>query len=300
VFPVLPTLLTLGNAACGFGSITFAMKTGPAPGEQNALFTAGLLIFVAMVFDMLDGYVARWARQTTEFGAQLDSLCDVVSFGVAPALLMLKFPQVYHPRLLWVIAVLYMVCAVLRLARFNLETGEEHSHGFFTGLPSPGAAGAIASVAVAMPGLQDLLDPSTTETTQWAGAWLLAAVAKGLPVLVLVVACLMVSRIRYPHVTRQLFRGRRNFRHLLQLIFAGTAIVLLHELAIPVLFCLYVAASPVRTLWTRFAAHRLGIGPQPSVPAQAGGFLGSNPAPAGTNGDTDTQTPEEGSSRTSC
>jgi len=302
---VLPTLLTLGNAACGFGSITFATKVAPTAGEHNALFTAGLLIFLAMVFDMLDGHVARWARQTSGFGAQLDSLCDVVSFGVAPAVLMLKFPQVYHPRLLWVIAVLYLVCAVLRLARFNVQTDEQHSHGFFTGLPSPAAAGAVASVAVAMPGVRELSDPSMSETTQTMGAYLLGTIANGLPVFMLVLACLMVSRIRYPHVTRQLLRGRQNFRHLLQLIFAGTAIFLLHELAIPMIFCFYVLASPAQTLWTKLpgawhwhhASATRGIGPRPSVGTQSAGLRGPDSSPAWANGGTDTPTPEEGSSR---
>ena len=101
MFAVVPTLLTLGNAVCGFGSITFATKVGPGVTEGNELLVAALLLLAAMVFDMLDGHAARWAKMTSDFGAQLDSLCDVISFGVAPAFIMLKFPQVhhlYHPR----------------------------------------------------------------------------------------------------------------------------------------------------------------------------------------------------------
>ena len=86
MFAVLPTLLTLGNAACGFGAITFAAKVGPDPAGEHDLFLSAVLIFLAMLFDMLDGSVARWAKQTSEFGAQLDSLCDAMSFGVAPGL----------------------------------------------------------------------------------------------------------------------------------------------------------------------------------------------------------------------
>ena len=82
--------MTLGNAACGFGAITFAAKVGPDPAGEHDLFLSAVLIFLAMLFDMLDGSVARWAKQTSEFGAQLDSLCDAVSFGVAPAFLMLR------------------------------------------------------------------------------------------------------------------------------------------------------------------------------------------------------------------
>ncbi len=89
MFAVLPTLLTLGNAVCGFGAITFAAKVGLAErlgwGRTNTdcLWMAAVLIFLAMVFDMLDGRAARWAKQTSQFGAELDSLCDAISFGVA-------------------------------------------------------------------------------------------------------------------------------------------------------------------------------------------------------------------------
>ena len=106
---IIPSLFTLGNAVCGFGCITYAAKVGPEGATPNDLYIAALLIFAAMVFDALDGPVARLAKQTSAFGANLDSLADAISFGVAPAFLMLKFsPVLLHPRLVWVIAVLYM------------------------------------------------------------------------------------------------------------------------------------------------------------------------------------------------
>lgn len=267
VFAVVPTLLTLGNAVCGFGSITFATKVGPGTTEGNHLLIAALLILAAMVFDALDGHAARWARLTSNFGAQLDSLCDVISFGVAPAFIMLKFPGIdglYHPRLLWVIAVLFVLCAVLRLARFNVETGEEDSHESFSGLPSPAAGGTVASVVVAVPGLEQLTDPSMSEMTRRIGAWLMGATTVGLPVVMLGMACLMVSRIRYPHVFNQWFRGRRNFRHLVQLIFAMVAIFAVHELAVPVIFFYFVLGPPVRAVWTETVARRFAKSPEHS------------------------------------
>src|SRR5579863_10156594 len=169
VFAVLPTMLTLRNGVCGFGAITFAAEVGLAErmrmgwGRDNVecLWIAAILIFLAMVFDMLDGRAARWAKQTSEFGAELDSLCDAVSFGVAPAVILIKFtaesePPMMIARLLWAIAVLYVVCAILRLARFNVETGEEDSHDYFSGLPSPAAAGTVASFMIALPELEKL------------------------------------------------------------------------------------------------------------------------------------------------
>jgi len=147
MFAVLPTMLTLGNAVCGFGAITFAAKVGLitrlgwGKDDTDCLWIAALLIFLAMVFDMLDGRAARWAKQTSQFGAELDSLCDAISFGVAPAFILVKFSPDFHPRLLWVIAVLFVVCAILRLARFNVETDERRYARVFQRASLPGRGG---------------------------------------------------------------------------------------------------------------------------------------------------------------
>ena len=119
MFAVLPTMLTLGNAVCGFGAITFAAKvdlitrSGWGKSDTECLFIAAVLIFLAMIFDALDGRAARWAKQTSQFGAELDSLCDAVSFGVAPAFILIKFSRNFHPRLLWGIAVLFFVLSIV-------------------------------------------------------------------------------------------------------------------------------------------------------------------------------------------
>ncbi|MEN6557804.1 MAG: CDP-diacylglycerol--serine O-phosphatidyltransferase, partial [Thermoguttaceae bacterium] len=132
---VFPTLLTLGNLICGFFAIVVASRidkpeaiAGIDPLDIRNAMTSGCLIFLAMVFDGLDGYVARLARTTTDFGAQLDSLCDVVSFGVAPAFLLVKMcPRFtyFYDQAIWVIAAAFAACAALRLARFNVETSED-------------------------------------------------------------------------------------------------------------------------------------------------------------------------------
>jgi len=266
MFSVLPTLLTLGNAACGFGAITFAAKVGPDHAEGSELFISALLIFLAMVFDMLDGSAARWARHTTDFGAQLDSLCDALSFGAAPAFLMLQFNKSdmggyafdfqYHPRLLWVIAVLFVICALLRLARFNVETDEDDSHDYFSGLPSPAAAGAVASFPVAMRGLKTLAGDAEARAHHLA-EWLIPAAKVALPLITLSVACLMVSRIRYSHVFNQLFRGQRSGPHVIQLVFTAAVVFVVREMAVPLIFCYFAFASPVRALWSETVARRL-------------------------------------------
>jgi CDP-diacylglycerol--serine O-phosphatidyltransferase len=247
----------LGNAACGFGAITIAMKADSGIAPEQLLATAGMLIMAAMFFDMIDGSVARLTRQTSDFGAQLDSLCDAISFGVAPALLVVNSSYHYHPRVLWCLAVLFVLCVLLRLARFNVETGDNDSHTSFEGLPSPAAAGAVASFAIASPGFLRLTEAQMPERMQELGNWLITATSLCLPVLAIVLGCLMVSRIRYPHVFNLVFRGQRTFPHLIQLVFALVAIFAFHELAAPLIFLFFVLESPVRALLFDVVARRL-------------------------------------------
>jgi CDP-diacylglycerol--serine O-phosphatidyltransferase len=327
VFAVLPTLLTLCNAACGFGAITIAARVGPEHVGPADLIFASQLIFLAMLFDMLDGSAARLTNQTSDFGAQLDSLCDAISFGLAPAFILLQLvhpdhhqfdqrtpvivtdsnrsqniidqsgesiyqatpiesmteagstnPQslnglangeqsnntqtafrlnqtslamitaklrVFHPRILWAITVLFMVCAILRLARFNVETDEEDSHEFFSGLPSPAAAGVVASFPIGLRELNEQLPSSVLE-------FLLPVLALLLPLVTLAVAVLMVSRIRYAHVFNQMVRGRRSRVQILQIVFTMVLVFVVRELALPVLFCAFAFSSPVRAIWQRY------------------------------------------------
>lgn len=260
-FAVLPTLLTLGNGMCGFGAIT--LVGGAAAGADPAMpfFTAGCLIFLAMLFDGLDGAAARWTNQESNFGAQLDSLSDAISFGVAPAVLMLEMvrPYGYHPRVLWVAAALYAVCALLRLARFNATPDDSHKPGEFCGLPSPGAAAVVASFPIMLFGPQLMSDgqPGPVEATicEWA--------TRLLPVVTVGVACLMVSRIPYAHAFHRLVRGRRSGAHLIRLVFAAAVIVAFPRVTVPLLVCGYAFSPPVMALWARYR-H----GPPPPGPVE--------------------------------
>ena len=186
---VLPTLLTLGNGACGFGAITFAAKLGPEHAEGRHLLVASLLIFLGMLFDMLDGSAARLTKQTSDIGAQLDSLCDAITFGVAPAFLMLQFvrheymagecnSQVLRRirRSVLVDGCCVCTCYVrsCRLARFNVETEEEDTHEHRLAVcPSPAAAGALASFPI---GMRELLRIATTTESHKLATWLVPSV----------------------------------------------------------------------------------------------------------------------------
>ncbi|MCS6995804.1 MAG: CDP-diacylglycerol--serine O-phosphatidyltransferase [Casimicrobiaceae bacterium] len=134
----LPSLFTLGCLFCGFFGVIQAM---------NLRFDqAALAIFAAMIMDSLDGRVARMTKTQTAFGAELDSLADMVSFGAAPALIVYEWAlrTLPLPRLAIAVAFVYAACAALRLARFNIQIGSVDKR-FFIGLPSPAAAALVAS-----------------------------------------------------------------------------------------------------------------------------------------------------------
>jgi len=266
-------MFTLANLICGFFAIvvaarverptelnppevvdkisfsnpkTFMQQLDPKSQTHNVMLS-GWLIFLAMVFDALDGYVARLARSSTDFGAQLDSLCDVVSFGVAPGFLLVKMCPAFtysHDKI-WLIAAAFAACAALRLARFNVETGENDDHMNFSGLPSPAAAASIAGFAILFYELRQ------SSTPLMYAAEIDQAVQMGLPFFALGVALLMVSRIPYPHIVNQMFRGQRSFAHVVLLVFAFVFIMSFRGYSVPVLCAAFVLVGPIRYAWHR-------------------------------------------------
>jgi CDP-diacylglycerol--serine O-phosphatidyltransferase len=269
---VFPTVFTLGNLVSGFFAIVVAARIGkpddmpfvPSPELSSArelirsvdpthnLMLCGALIFLAMVFDMFDGQVARIARVTSDFGAQLDSLCDLVSFGVAPGILLVKmcpqFTQV-HDEAIWCIAALFACCAAMRLARFNVETDEDDDHTMFEGLPSPAAASVVASFAMLSYTLRNENNYVNFEQFDW---WL----QRLMPPAALVIALLMVSRIPYPHVVTHLVRGQKTFPQLVGIVFTLMALFAVRWYAIPVLCGLYALAPPLVHGWRWTWQHR--------------------------------------------
>ncbi len=256
---VFPTLFTLGNLVCGFFAVVVAARVDAptslameATDLSNVAFSAWL-IFVAMIFDGLDGYVARLSRATSDFGAQLDSLCDVVSFGVAPAFLLVKICPRFaflHREAVWIIAASFAACAALRLARFNVETGDDDSHLYFTGLPSPAGAASIAGFAIMFYTLQK------SEQRPVFADEIYVALQTVLPFFAILVALLMVSRIPYPHVVNQVFRGQRSFGHVVRLVFALVAVMVIRGYAVPIVCCVFVLGGPMRYYWERFVRHQ--------------------------------------------
>lgn len=251
---VLPTLLTLGNGVCGLASIAVATSITSQGTLQDQLFIAGLLIFGGMLFDALDGSAARMTGQSSEFGAQLDSLCDAITFGAAPAVIVWRFSDLdlLPHRLSWAIGVIFALCVLIRLARFNVETNEDDSHEGFDGLPSPAAAGTLASFAIAAPHLESLAHGKYRESVRVAAEWGLMICEYFVPALAVVLAYLMVSRFQYPHVIQQWVSGRRSPNQIGKALFAVGGVVLLHEIALPLAFCVYAFHSPLKQYRNRY------------------------------------------------
>jgi CDP-diacylglycerol--serine O-phosphatidyltransferase len=262
---VLPTLFTLGNLVCGFFAIVVVSrieKPGilefvPAPQLHSVrqmiasddpthnLMLCGALILLAMFFDAVDGQVARITRAMTEFGGQLDSLCDVVSFGVAPAMLLVKMcPQFtsVHSEAIWTIAALFACCAALRLARFNVELDSDYDHTTFAGLPSPAAAAVVASFAILSYTLRNEIKFDTYEGFDW---WM----QRVLPLFAILVAVLMVSRIPYPHPLTQLIKGSHSFAHVVAIVFTLMAVLVFWSFAVPLVCVLFAIVPPLRFVW---------------------------------------------------
>ena len=194
---LLPNLITLSSMFAGFYSIVASFNSD----YERAAWA----ILVASVFDVLDGWVARMTHTATRFGIEIDSLSDVISFGVAPGVLVYSWSLQSFGKIGWLAAFFLVACAALRLARFNVQMGsEEKKH--FTGLPSPAAALMIATTVLAYQEVIDKLNAlKFTRLSDMISLdyWVLA--------LTFVVAGLMVSNITYHGIKEANLKERRPF-----------------------------------------------------------------------------------------
>lgn len=278
---MLPSLATLANAICGFGAMYVAGMAVEHDGASvdpltryfaaHRFVVAAWLIFLAMLFDALDGRLARFTRHTTDFGGQLDSLADAISFGAAPAFVALQlfhdFVQqpLFITRSVWAIGALYMSCAAIRLARFNVSNqhGEQH-HYSFLGLPSPGAAAAVAAFILMHEHL--FVHGETSRAAANAAWWCVLT----LPVLLLVTGLLMVSGFRYPHLVNRYLRGRRSFRQLVAGLICLLVVVVARQYAVAAATLVYALWGPVSWLHARLKGGLLRATP-PAAPPPPGG-----------------------------
>ncbi len=228
---LLPSLFTVANLFCGYACVVYATRAD--------FETAALLIGIAMILDTLDGFFARLTNSSSAFGVQLDSLADVVSFGMAPAILAFTWGLWPLQRLGWAVGFIYVTAAAMRLARFNIQATSPSDKRYFAGMPSPAAAGVIASTVYLFP----------SGLLEWRQA--LPALA-----MVLVPALLMVSTIRFRSVKAIDVGWRRSYLAL----FVGAiilALVATHpRLALVVMAYSYVVFAVLSWLIGRLHSRR--------------------------------------------
>jgi CDP-diacylglycerol--serine O-phosphatidyltransferase len=229
---LLPNLLTTAALFAGFYAIVQTLKAH--------FEIAAIAIFIAMIADSLDGRVARLTNTQTAFGAEYDSLSDMVSFGIAPALLAFNWGLSGLGNIGWFVAFLYVAATALRLARFNTQVGIADKQ-YFQGLPSPPAAAIVAGFVW------------VAEDIGWtASHWLTSVFA----VLVILSAMLMVSRIRYNSFKQLDWQGRVPFVSLLLVVLLIAFISLDTSAVLFMLSIIFGFSGPVMTLW-RLKQRRL-------------------------------------------
>jgi CDP-diacylglycerol--serine O-phosphatidyltransferase len=233
---LLPNLFTTGALFSGFYAIVSGM--------HGKFEIAALAIFVAMIFDGLDGRVARLTNTQSKFGAEYDSLSDMVSFGVAPALVMFSWALNELGKFGWAVAFIYVACAALRLARFNtqIDTADKN---YFSGLASPAAAAVVAG-------------------TVWVFAeegWVDGQMPLGMPVLAAiltaVVGFLMISSIKYHSFKGLNLRGRVPFVVLLAVVVGFGIFMIGQERALLLGFLIYAASGPAAIFYKKMRAQRV-------------------------------------------
>jgi CDP-diacylglycerol--serine O-phosphatidyltransferase len=248
----LPAALTLGNMVCGVLAIAYAgdasgfYAAGDAAAAAGRIEAAGWLILLGMVFDGFDGRVARLVRSNPDFGGALDSLADVVTFGVAPALVAKAIMEgslgFQEPKMTFLTVAFYAVCACLRLARYNAEHEEStKAVTHFSGLPTPGAAGVVAGAAMVHAQILGWLEPGL----EWR---MVLAHVVGFGMMT-GLGLLMVSRVPYLHFANRFLRGRKPVGRL-ALIFLVMMLALNFDLAMvfAVGFTAYALLGPVAML----------------------------------------------------
>lgn len=233
---LLPNFVTTANMFCGFYSITASI--------HSEYVTASWAIAAAGVFDMLDGRIARMAKATSQFGVEYDSLSDLISFGLAPSVLLYQWALQPFDRLGWSAAFLYVACGALRLARFNVNS-DRIPKGYFQGLPIPMAAGVISTFVI------------FSHTVDWAETF-----QEIVLFLTLALAILMVSTVRFPSFKELNWRSRATFGYFGVGILVMILIALKPEVTLFFALVAYILSALV---WNVVRISRHGFGNRASL-----------------------------------
>lgn len=246
----IPNFLTICNSLCGFAAILYALHMyDGSMYYYHPLKVSAWIIMFAMVFDALDGFAARIFNAASMKGLQMDSLADMVTFGVAPSVIVAvlahslrQSDQMYSPYeylLVWGVSGVYLGCAALRLATYNVSAmfpKKNYDSNYFSGLPSPGAAAAICSAVIFF--------------SDFTGEY--KNLTYGLPLYAATLGLLMVSSIKYVHVGRWLLSVRRNKRRLFMLFVVLASAAYQPDATLIVVVNLYIFSGPLMTLLNKF------------------------------------------------
>lgn len=254
---LLPNLMTAGNLFCGFAAtlkiVQGALLQASDPEAAAALFHIAVWFIIgACIFDVLDGRLARLGGHDSVFGREFDSLADVISFGLAPALMVYRIVLLDFPRVGWVVAFVYLLCGALRLARFNTAAaaGTPTNSKEFTGFPITAAAGLIASITLFMLWWFGERDHQIGQF-KWV-----------LPPLMLGLSMMMFSRLSYPSFKAITWRTTRSLSRFLVIAVVLLFTVLNYEWMPAVLFLLYLLYGLLRPwvskTWQREIEEELG------------------------------------------
>ncbi len=242
---LFPSLLTLSNLAAGLMAIIYA--------DGYHLSSSAWCIIAAILLDMLDGRVARWAGATSQFGVELDSLCDLVSFGVAPAFLMYRVALESWGRPGYMIVIFFAMTAALRLARFNLrsQSGEVATH--FTGLPVPAAAGILASFVLSY---ELFGDETISAKTIPLIMKRMPFFFKFVPLMMILLSFLMVSNVQYGNFKQLKLARPKSVQNLAFLLVGLLLIFTYPQNMIFIVFSLYVLTGLISLAWRFYYAQR--------------------------------------------
>jgi CDP-diacylglycerol--serine O-phosphatidyltransferase len=263
---LLPNLLTAGNLFCGFLALTKIVEA-EVPNFNQSIHQALFFILLACIFDILDGRVARFGGYESPFGREFDSLADLVSFGVAPAFLVhrivLRDVFVQHAEVGWFIASVYLICGALRLARFNCLAAmpDQPKTKDFMGFPIPAAAGLVASITMFLLWWED----RNFATGNWRYL---------LPVILVFLSVMMVSKVRYPSFKSWDWRTKKTFTSGVVVILVIGFLIVLRSKIIPIVlpwvFVSYLIYGFVRPYISRRIRHEIEDSGDPDDPDATG------------------------------
>ena len=244
---IIPSLFTCGNMSCGYLSVMSSI--------EGDFTKAAWLLILAIVCDMMDGRIARLTRTTSEFGIQLDSLSDLVSFGIAPSVMMYQLVLNSMGKVGMAIAVLFVLCSGLRLAKFNVQAKDNVTHASFIGLPTPASAGLLMSFVLSY----ELFAEAGQSLTIPLLMKNMPIFFDIMPVVMIILSWLMVSNVQYVSFKKMNLSKPKAFRLLVLIIILIFLVIAFPQNIIFILFSLYALSGIVFTGARYYRAYQIKI-----------------------------------------